>query len=102
MSDTHSCYVVTGNDTQSGSVVYLRADETWSTTLGEAHPFATEAEAEERMARVRVHEEIVTEPYVFEAELGANGIRPVSARELLRSQGPSTRLRRPDRSGATA
>ncbi|MBM4267726.1 MAG: DUF2849 domain-containing protein [Deltaproteobacteria bacterium] len=102
MSGISSCYVVTGNLTQAGSVVYLRADETWATSLAEAHPLPTEEEAEERLARVRVHEEIVTEPYVFEAELSDGAIRPKSAREILRSAGPSTRLRRPDRGAATA
>ena len=100
MPGISSCYVVTGNLTQAGRVVYLRADETWATSLAEAHPFATEEEAEAVLARVRAHEEVVTEPYVFEAQLVDGMVRPTSAREILRSAGPSTRLRRPDDGGA--
>lgn len=102
MSEGPTCYVVTGSLTEEGSVAYLRADDTWATTLAEAHPFPDESTAEERLAVVKVHEDVITEPYVFAAELVADTIRPVSAREILRAEGPSTRLRRPDQAGAKA
>ena len=38
----------------------------------------------------------VTEPYTFEASLSDGRVTPLSAREKLRAEGPSTRIRRPD------
>ena len=90
------CYVITGSLTEEGSVAYLGRDGSWVRTLAQAHPFETKEEAEGRLAEVKVHQEVITEPYVFVADRGTNGPVPRSAREILRSRGPSTRLRRPD------
>lgn len=102
MAESRTCYVVTGSLTKEGGVAYLREDETWATTLDEAHPFPDKPQAEAVLARVRQAEDVITEPYVFEAALEDGRIRPLSAREILRSLGPSTRLRRPDPARAPA
>lgn len=90
------CYVITGSLTEEGCVAYLRADSSWATTIAEAHAFPTEAEADAKLAEVKKAESVITEPYVFEAERSGDAIKPTSAREILRAEGPSTRLRRPD------
>jgi len=102
MPDHPICYVITGSLTQEGHVAYLRADGTWAAHLAEAHPFEEKAEASARLAEVERHEDVITEPYVFAAKRVGDEIRPVSAREILRAHGPSTRLRRPDPAGAGA
>lgn len=90
------CYIITGSLTLEGDVAYLREDGSWTGTLGESRLFGTREEADGRLAEVAAMEATITEPYVFEAEKTDAGIRPLSAREALRSNGPSTRLRRPD------
>lgn len=94
------CFVITGNRTQEGSVVYLAADGSWAAKLQEAEAFADAAQADARLHIVAAAQAVVTEPYRFEAARTAEGILPISAREELRAQGPSTRLRRPDGKGA--
>lgn len=96
-----TCFVITGSLTEEGCVAYLKSDDTWATTIVEAHPFETEADAEAKLGAVKAAESVITEPYVFPAELDGSTIRPVSAREILRAKGPSTRLRRPDESRAS-
>ena len=100
MPDSPTCHIVTGSLTREGEVAYLRADGTWASTLAESHPFKDRAQADARLAEVKVHEDVISEAYVFEAELSGDEIRPISAREILRANGPSTRLRRPDPAGA--
>lgn len=96
MSDQQTCYVITGNLTEEGSVAYLRADETWAPTLVEANAFESKDEAEAVLQRASAAESVVTEPYLFDADMTDAGIVPRSARERIRSEGPTTRLRRPD------
>ncbi|MDG2303329.1 MAG: DUF2849 domain-containing protein [Candidatus Binatia bacterium] len=102
MPNVPRCYVITGSLTDEGSVAYLRAGGTWATTLAEAHAFKSEQQAETKLAEVKVHESVITEPYIFAAERVGDAIKPVSAREILRAEGPSTRIRRPDQAGARA
>ncbi len=89
-------HVVTGNLTREGTLVYLGQWGDWETALERARAFASRAEAEAELARVRADESHITEPYVFEALHQDGRLRPISAREILRAAGPSTRLRRPD------
>ncbi len=100
MPNVPSCFVITGSLTEEGTVAYLRADATWAPAIDDAHPFDTKEQAEAKLAAVKVAESVITEPYVFEAERSGDAIKPVSAREILRAEGPSTRLRRPDQAGA--
>jgi hypothetical protein len=102
MPNVPTCYVITGSLTDEGTVAYLRADSTWATTLAEAHAFESEEQAEAKLAEVKVHESVITEPYVFAAERAGDATKPISAREILRAEGPSTRIRRPDQAGARA
>ncbi len=89
-------HVVTGNLTREGGIVYLGQRGRWESALERARAFASRDEADAELARVRVDESLITEPYVFEARHQDGRLRPLSAREILRAAGPSTRLRRPD------
>ncbi len=93
---TTTVHVVTGNLTCAGTIVYLSADGSWQTALERARAFEREDEAKAELARVRVDEAEITEPYVFAAASRDGRVGPSSAREILRAAGPSTRLRRPD------
>jgi len=95
-----SCFVITGSLTLEGSVAYLDSEGSWAQGLEKAHVFNDSETAEQRLAEVRKAESTITEPYVFPAEMRNGEIRPLSAREKLRAEGPSTRLRRPDGAGA--
>jgi MFS family permease len=96
----NACFVITGSLTHEGTVVYLAADGSWAAKLQQAETFADAEQADTRLDIVKAAEAVVTEPYHFKAARTADGILPLSAREELRSQGPSTRLRRPDGTGA--
>lgn len=90
-------YVVTAGFTDDGAVAYLRADGAWSGNLTEAATWASEADAEARIADVKKQERIVCDPYAFGVKLEGGVIDPMSAREAIRAKGPTTPIRRPDR-----
>lgn len=101
MSATNaSCFVITGSLTLEGSVAYLDANGQWSETIEKAMVFSDSTLAEGRLAEVRKAESIITEPYIFPAEMDGARLTPLSTREKLRAEGPTTRLRRPDGDGA--
>ena len=102
MSEVTPCYIVTGSLTDEGTVAYLSPQGVWATVLADAEAFSGRAQAEARLAEVKPREAIVTEPYTFEASLSGGQIIPLSAREKLRAEGPSTRIRRPDPSPKAA
>jgi hypothetical protein len=41
-------------------------------------------------------ERVVCDPYFFDVRVQRELLEPLSARERIRAQGPSTRVRRPD------
>ena len=81
-------------------MAYLDAEGAWVKSIADANVFETSDAAEQRLAEVRKAESTITEPYVFPAKMTGGQLTPVSTREKLRAVGPSTRLRRPDGSGA--
>lgn len=91
-----SHFVVTANTTDAGVPVYLRADASWSGSLAEAHPIASEEERDALLARARVQERAVCDPYAFKVNVADGTAVATTARERIRSQGPTTPLRRPD------
>jgi hypothetical protein len=97
---TGSCFVITGSLTLAGSVAYLDANGEWAETIANAMTFPDSTAAEGRLDEVRKAESVITEPYIFPAEMDGAQLIPISAREKLRAEGPSTRLRRPDGAGA--
>ena len=95
-----TCFLITGSLTLKGTVVYLDEAGNWVEKLENAVVFASEAAGEDRLSKVKASEAVITEPYTFVAERVAGQLVPTSAREKLRAEGPSTRLRRPDGTGA--
>ena len=81
-------------------MAYLDAEGAWVKSIADANVFETSDAAEQRLAEGRKAESTITEPYVFPAKMTGGQLTPVSTREKLRAVGPSTRLRRPDGSGA--
>lgn len=91
---THS--IVTANYTDDGGVAWRRADGTWSRQIAEAGlldaPAATAAAASAKVSEQRE----ISDPYVIEVHADGATIAPLTARERIRANGPTIRLRRPD------
>lgn len=91
---THS--IVTANYTEDGAVAWRRADGTWSRQIAEAGlldaPAATAAAATAKTTEQRE----ISDPYVIEVHADGATIDPLTARERIRANGPTIRLRRPD------
>jgi hypothetical protein len=89
-------WVVTGNFTADGAVAWLRADGEFGHQLTEAQLFDTKDAAEAARQIVLGAERIVSDPYLTEVGVAQQGLDALSARERIREQGPSVRVRRPD------
>jgi hypothetical protein len=89
-------WIVTGNFTADGSVAYLRADGEFGHALSEAQLFEKKDDAEAARQIVLGAERIVSDPYLTEVGVAPQGLDALSARERIREQGPSVRVRRPD------
>ena len=89
-------WIVTGNFTADGSVAYLRGDGEFGRASSEAKVFATKEEAETARQATLGAERVVSDPYLTEVTVGPQGLDTLSARERIREQGPSIRVRRPD------
>lgn len=97
MSESNEKVVVTARWLADGAPVYLRADGTWSRALQEANVVPTERGEAEASERAKSEQRIVADPYTFKVELESGGfIDALSARERIRSTGPTVRVRRPD------
>lgn len=96
MADETSLFVVSASSTDEGAPVYLSAGGEWTRLLREAQP--VDKETSERLVRERAENDQrrVCDPYAFKVSVSKNGIDPLSVRETIRAQGPTTRLRRPD------
>jgi Protein of unknown function (DUF2849) len=96
-SSKGSHFVVTASITDSGSPTYLKADGVWSPRLAEARCLESEAEAAGLVEEANVHQQrLVSDPYAFPVLIEDGAIDPLSAREHIRANGPSVRVRRPD------
>ena len=89
-------FVISASFTDSGAPAYLAANGEWSRDLQSALTIESEAERDERLARALEQERVVCDPYFFDVRLEGNVIDPISTRERIRAQGPTTRIRRPD------
>jgi hypothetical protein len=89
-------WVVTGNFTGDGSVAWLQAGGEFSHHLKDAQLFETKDAAEAARQIVLGAERIVSDPYLTEVGIAQQGLDALSARERIREQGPSVRVRRPD------
>lgn len=90
-------WVVTGNFTDDGAVSWRRADGTWARTLTEAG-VVDEATATAQAAHAKAAEQReICDAYGIAVLVEAGVIDPLTARERIRANGPTVRLRRPDR-----
>lgn len=86
--------VLTANRLADGQAVFLTRAGTWSLQIDEAvlalEPDA--AKALESLGERAAHENIVTGPYLFDAERLEGRVRPIHIRERIRTLGPTVRL----------
>lgn len=90
-------FVITANFLGSGAPCYRRADGSWSERLADAHPAATETERDALLAAAMKEEAVVCDAYFFPVRLDGGVIDPLTAREEIRSKGPTVAYRRPDK-----
>jgi hypothetical protein len=91
-----SHFVITANTTDAGVPVYLRSDRTWSPALTDAHPVSDEGERDDLLSHAHTQEREVCDPYAFKVNVEDGAAVATTARERIRSLGPTTPLRRPD------
>lgn len=89
-------YLITANRTDDGSVVYLLEDGKWTASLNEAALWPSEEAATPALGPAKAEEGVVCDPYLAPANREGDQVVLRSARERIRANGPTTRLRRPD------
>jgi hypothetical protein len=89
-------FVISANFLDSGAPAYLAPGGVWVHELQKAMTIATEAERDALLELAMTQERLVCDPYFFDVRLAGNAIDPISARERIRAEGPTTRIRRPD------
>lgn len=88
---------VTANRLANGAVVFLTADSQWSPRVNESAVAqdASMAAALMAIANKAAADQIVVGPYLFEVSVEGSTVRPLSARESIRAQGPTVEEREP-------
>lgn len=82
--------VITANRLADGVVVYRKADNGWTTQIGEAAVVTTAPAASGLLAGAVADDVLVVGPYVAPVEVDAQGrIAPGNLRERIRVAGPS-------------
>jgi hypothetical protein len=89
-------WIVTANFTADGAVAYFKSDQSFGRQLEEAAIFETKEQAEAARQIAAGAERLVSDPYLTEVAPGSQGLDALTARERIRSQGPTVRVRRPD------
>ena len=84
-------WILTANFTRDGAVGYYTADRTFSRQVIDVVVFPTKEEAEDALNTAKGREAEVADPYIREATDGPNGLDLMSARERIRSLGPTIR-----------
>ncbi|HEY2732916.1 MAG TPA: DUF2849 domain-containing protein, partial [Polyangiales bacterium] len=84
-------WIVTANFTADGAVAYFRADQTFGHKLEEAARFDTKEAAEAARQIAVAAEALVSDPYLTEVAPAPQGLDALTARERIRSQGPTVR-----------
>ena len=89
-------YVISAAFTLDGAPAYLVGDGSWSRRLQDAATLPSPQARDEHLQLAQSQEADVCDPYSFMVRVEGGQIDPLSARETIRSQGPTTRVRRPD------
>lgn len=93
-------FVITANLTDDGAPVYLREDGGWSPRLTDALTTDDETRRDALLSTAAAQERQVCDPYAFKVNVEDGRAVATTARERIRSQGPTTPLRRADRERA--
>ena len=96
MAELNPLHIITASTMESGAAVYMREDSTWTSQIEEAAAFESGPELDKMLAVATSQEGSVCDPYVMDARRERGGLRPLSIREEIRSQGPTTPVRRGD------
>ena len=97
MSETNEQVVVTARFLVDGTPAYLKADGSWSRSLQEAAVLPADKGESEAVTRGKNEQPLVADPYTIPVKVADGGfIDALSARERIRSTGPTVRVRRPD------
>jgi hypothetical protein len=89
-------FVISASSTATGAPVYLKEGGAWSDRLQDAACWASEAERDAALIPAAAREDLVCDAYSFMVLIKEGAIDPMSARESIRAQGPTVRVRRPD------
>jgi hypothetical protein len=82
-------WIVTANYTVDGAVGYFTAARAFSRQVSDAVVFETKDEAEEARKEAARAEAVVSDPYVMEVVVSDGKLDLLSARERIRSLGPT-------------
>jgi hypothetical protein len=82
-------WIVTGNLTADGAVAYLKADRGFGRKVEDAQIFPTKEEAEAARLLLAKQEAVISDPYLTEIAETGGKLDLLSARERIRSQGPT-------------
>ncbi|HWU87274.1 MAG TPA: DUF2849 domain-containing protein [Kofleriaceae bacterium] len=89
-------WIVTANFTEDGAVAWRRADGSWSRRLADAGLLEEAAAKATAAEAAQTEQREISDPYVIEVHADGTTIDPLTARERIRADGPTIRLRRPD------
>jgi|SRR6185312_1896269 hypothetical protein len=82
-------WILTANFTRDGAVGYYTAAQTFSRQVIDVQVFPTKEEAEAALKSAKAREAEVADPYITEVSEGPNGLDLLTARERIRSLGPT-------------
>lgn len=83
--------MITGNATDDGAPIYLRADGGWTRSLSEGKA-GTSDELAAALALAKTQQRIVCDPYVIDVKSVDGRLAPTSVRERIRASGPTVLL----------
>ena len=89
-------HVISASLTSDGAPAYFQADGSWTRYLEHATPIESVQECAHLLQRAEAQEKLVCDPYSFMVRVEGGKIEALSAREQIRSGGPSVRVRRPN------
>ncbi|WP_068087857.1 DUF2849 domain-containing protein [Polycladidibacter stylochi] len=86
--------LITANRLLNGEVVWLGAEGQWVSSFTKATPLETaeQLEAAEKRAQADSDNQLVLGAYSIEVCMEAGEFKPVQLKEVIRAQGPTTRL----------
>jgi len=89
MPKTPLKWIVTGNLTADGAVAYRKADGSWSRQVADVQVFENKDDAEAARKLSTKQEALVSDPYITEVADANGKLDVLSARERIRSGGPT-------------